>query len=242
VGTKAAIRFYGALATDRAKFWVVATDMPTTPRPRRRRSDGERRRRAILRGAAELATVEGLDGLSIGRLADRIGMSKSGLYAHFDSKEDLQLATIDEAQDIFIREVIAPAMTQPDGVARILGLCDAFLSHLERRVFPGGCFFAAAAAEFDTHDGRVRERIRDFFERWLQDIAAMVREAQHRGEIEQSIDAEQLAFEIDSLLLGANAGFVLFADSNALQRARTGIRQRLRLARGPRPGRALGGA
>lgn len=239
---KAAVRFCGALATDRANFSVVTTDMPATPRSRRRRRDGERRRQAILRGAAELATVEGLDGLSIGRLADHIGMSKSGLYAHFDSKENLQLATIDEAQDIFVREVIAPSMTQPDGVARILGLCDAFLSHLERRVFPGGCFFAAAAAEFDTHDGRVKERIRDFFERWLQDIAAMVREAQHRGEIEQSIDAEQLAFEIDSLLLGANAGFVLFADSNALHRAQTGIRQRLRLTRGPRPSPVVSGA
>jgi AcrR family transcriptional regulator len=209
--------------------------VPARARPRRRRSDGERRRQAILRGAAELATVEGLDGLSIGRLAAHIGMSKSGLYAHFESKEELQLATIDEAQDIFVREVISPAMGQPDGVARVLGLSDAFLSHLERRVFPGGCFFAAAAAEFDTHDGRVRERIRDFFERWLQDIAAMVREAQYRGEIAPGVDAEQLAFEIDSLLLGANAGFVLFADSSALQRARTGIRQRLRLAGGPSP-------
>jgi AcrR family transcriptional regulator len=206
--------------------------MPAKPRPRRRRSDGERRRQAILRGAAELATVEGLDGLSIGRLAEHIGMSKSGLYAHFDSKEDLQLATIDEAQDIFMREVIAPAMTHPNGVTRILGLCDAFLSHLERRVFPGGCFFAAAAAEFDTHDGRVKERIHNFFERWLQDIAAMVHEAQRRGELEQRVDAEQLAFEIDSMLLGANAGFVLFADSGALERADTGIRQRLERARG----------
>ena len=220
----------------------MATDMPAKPRPRRHRGDGERRRQAILRGAAELATVEGLDGLSIGRLADHIGMSKSGLYAHFDSKEDLQLATIEEAQDIFVREVIAPAMAQRDGVARILGLGDAFLSHLERRVFPGGCFFAAAAAEFDTHDGRVRERIRDFFERWLQDIAAMVREAQRRGEIEESVDAEQLAFEIDSLLLGANAGFVLFADSSALQKAQAGIRQRLRLASGPHPSPVLSGA
>ncbi|HEY7455389.1 MAG TPA: TetR/AcrR family transcriptional regulator [Thermoleophilaceae bacterium] len=203
---------------------------------RRRRADGERRRQAIVRGAAELATVEGLDGLSIGRLADHIGMSKSGLYAHFDSKEELQLAAIDEAQDIFTREVTAPAMAAPEGLTRLVGLCDAFLSHLERRVFPGGCFFAAAAAEFDTHDGRVKERIRDFFEHWLADIADLIREAQARGEIDPSADADQLAFEIDSMLLGANAGFVLFADPRALQKARTGIRQRLGPApKGPAP-------
>lgn len=178
-----------------------------------------------------MATVDGLDGLSIGSLASHIGMSKSGLYAHFGSKEELQLATIDEAQEIFGREVTRPALEQPEGVARILGLCDAFLSHLERRVFPGGCFFAAAAAEFDTHDGRVKERIRAFFEEWLKGISDMVREAQRRGEIEAGVDADQLAFEIDSLLLGANSGFVLFADRSALERARTGIGERLRLAR-----------
>jgi AcrR family transcriptional regulator len=185
------------------------------------------RRQAILRGAAQLATLEGLDGLSIARLADHIGMSKSGLYAHFDSKEELQLATIGEAQDIFMREVTQPAMAQPAGLRRIHTLCDAFLSHLERRVFPGGCFFAAAAAEFDTHDGRVRERIRDFFEQWLEDIADMVRAAQRRGELGGDVDPEQLAFELDSLLLGANSGFVLFGDRQALERARTAIRQRL---------------
>jgi AcrR family transcriptional regulator len=212
------------------------------PPGRRRRADGERRRQTILKEAAKLATVEGLDGLSIGRLADRIGMSKSGLYAHFDSKEELQLATIDAAQDIFVREVTGPALAEPEGIPRILGLCDAFLSHLERRVFPGGCFFAAAAAEFDTHDGRVKERIRDFFEHWLKDISDMVREAQRRGEIEAGADADQLAFEIDSLLLGANAGFVLFADQNALQRARTGIRQRLEQPREASPTRGFAGA
>jgi len=201
-----------------------------SPRPRRR-ADGERRRQTILRAAARLATVDGLDGLSIGSLASHIGMSKSGLYAHFGSKEELQLATIDEAHEIFGREVTRPALEQPEGVARILGLCDAFLSHLERRVFPGGCFFAAAAAEFDTHDGRVKERIRAFFEEWLKGISDMVREAQRRGEIEAGVDADQLAFEIDSLLLGANSGFVLFADRSALERARTGIGERLRLAR-----------
>lgn len=114
-----------------------ATADDRTGPPRRRRADGERSRRAILGAATRLASVEGLEGLSIGRLAEHTGMSKSGLYAHFGSKEELQLATIDEASDVFDREIIAPAMAEPAGRARLTALCDGFLDHLERRVFPG---------------------------------------------------------------------------------------------------------
>src|SRR5205823_14848333 len=124
--------------------------MSTTPtrRPERKpRSDGERSRRTILDAAAKLATVEGLEGLSIGRLADHIGMSKSGLYAHFGSKEELQLAAIETASAIFDTEVVAPAMQATTPLEKIETLCEQFLSLVERRVFPGGCFFASAAAE-----------------------------------------------------------------------------------------------
>src|SRR5215813_5425076 len=105
---------------------------------------GERTRASILGEAARLATVEGLEGLSIGQLASSIGMSKSGLYAHFGSKEELQLATIETAQEIFDREVTTPGMAAPKG-EQLYAMCDAFLSHVEREVFPGGCFFASAA-------------------------------------------------------------------------------------------------
>ena len=110
---------------------------------RRQRSDGRRSRDAILDTAARLATVEGLDGLSIGNLAERTGMSKSGLYAHFKSKEELQLATIERADEIFAREVLDRARAHPEGLPRLWALADEFLSHIERDVFPGGCFFAA---------------------------------------------------------------------------------------------------
>src|SRR5579885_2105274 len=113
----------------------------SSQRPRKPRSDGERSRRTILDTAAKLATVEGLEGLSIGRLADHIGMSKSGLYAHFGSKEELQLATIDTANGIFEAEVIAPAERAATPLEQIELLCEQFLSHVERGVFPGGCFF-----------------------------------------------------------------------------------------------------
>src|SRR5882757_3841669 len=100
--------------------------------PSRRPTSGERSRQTILEAAAQLATIEGLDGLSIGRLAEAVGMSKSGLYAHFRSKLELQLATISTADEIFRREVIDPGEAPAPGVARVLGLCDAFLSHVER--------------------------------------------------------------------------------------------------------------
>jgi AcrR family transcriptional regulator len=194
---------------------------------RRRRADGERSRRAILEGATRLATVEGLEGLSIGHLAEHIGMSKSGLYAHFGSKEDLQLATIETAEEIFSRQVTGPGLAQPEGVAQILGLTEAFMSYLERRTFPGGCFFAAASVELAMRDGRVKDRIRGFVAEWMGQLADVVRTAQRRGELDESIEPEQLAFEIDSLLLGANTAFVLFDDDAALARGLAAVRSRL---------------
>src|SRR5215831_17110672 len=134
---------------------------------RKRRSDGERSRNAILHQAAQLATVEGLSGLSIGRLADAVGMSKSGLFAHFHSKEELQLATIEAGDAIFRAEVIDPAHKAPPGIGRLRALCEAFLAHLERGVFPGGCFFASAAAELDTHPGPVRDRALALVAEWF---------------------------------------------------------------------------
>src|SRR5512146_321207 len=111
------------------------------------RSDGERSRQAILHTAARLATTRGIERLSIGDLATEAGMSKSGLYAHFGSKEELQLATIQTAEEIFEAEVLAPARRVPPGREGLIALADAFLAHLRNRVFPGGCFFDATAAE-----------------------------------------------------------------------------------------------
>src|SRR5262249_48731712 len=130
---------------------AILSSMNRTSTVRKRRSDGERSRQAILYEAAQLATVDGLTGLSIGRLAEAVGMSKSGLFAHFGSKEELQLATIDTASEIFAAEVVDPALAEPSGIARLRALSDRFLEHVERKVFPGGCFFASVATEMDTH-------------------------------------------------------------------------------------------
>lgn len=206
--------------------------MTTAPGPqRRRRSDGERSRRKILDAAARLATLEGLDGLSIGRLAEHIGMSKGGLYAHFDSKEDLQLETIAAAQEVLEAEVLAPAMQAPEGLPRLQGLCERFLSYVERGVFPGGCFFASAAAEWDTRPGPVRDRLASISEGWRQLIEAQVREAQEQGALRPDAEPAQLTFEINALLGEANGRYLLHNDYDAFERARRGIRDRLGAAR-----------
>src|SRR5688500_7619204 len=125
-------------------------------RPDGRRIRGDRTRTAILEGAARLASVEGLEGLSIGRLAEHLGISKSGLYAHFRSKEELQLATIRTAEAIYERDVVGPAMDAPAGAARLLALSDAFFDYVRRGVFPGGCFFVANSLDPATaRRGRV---------------------------------------------------------------------------------------
>src|SRR6188472_3360641 len=126
---------------------------------RRPRADGERTRGAILRAAASLATVDGLEGLSIGNLAAAIGMSKSGLYAHFGTKQDLQLATGEEAERILTAEVIQPALAAPPGLGQLAAVCEAFFSYVERRVFPGGCFFVATALEMGARPVPVKDRV-----------------------------------------------------------------------------------
>jgi AcrR family transcriptional regulator len=199
-------------------------------RPRRRRSDGERSRGAILREAAQLATVEGIEGLSISRLAEAVGMSKSGLFAHFGSKEELQLATIETASAIFNEQVVKPASVAPTGLERLQQLGENFLRHVEDSVFPGGCFFASVAAEMDTHPGPVRDLSVQLTEDWLRRLETAVRDAQTEGAIEPSEDAAQLAFELDAYLLLANAQFVASQDSTPIERARRAMAHRLSAA------------
>src|SRR3954470_17678982 len=182
------------------------------PAQRRQRADGRRSRDTILDNAARLATVEGLDGLSIGRLAERTGMSKSGLYAHFTSKEALQLATIERAEEIFEDEVLSPARRKADGLRRLWALSDEFLSHLERRVFPGGCFFAAVGAEFDARPGRVKESVAAFSAEWMSKLVDAAGRARDAGEVDEATEPEQLAYEVNALLLMAHGMFVMTAD------------------------------
>ncbi len=204
------------------------TSVEQQARPGRKpRSDGERSRNAILREAAKLATVEGISGLSIGRLADAVGMSKSGLFAHFGSKEELQLATIETARAMFVAEVVDPSLAAPTGIERLRELYERFLRHVEERVFPGGCFFASVATEMDTHPGPVRDSAVRFTEEWFGELVQATRDAQSEGAIDPAEDAEQLAFELDAFLLMANAQFVVSQQPTALDRARRSLERRL---------------
>jgi len=200
---------------------------PTTSTPRRRRSDGERSRAAILREAARLATVEGLDGLSLARLAQAVGMSKSGLFAHFGSKEELQLATIDAARTIFDELVIEPANAAAPGVPRLLDYVERFLTHVEEAVFPGGCFFVSAMGELDARPGPVRDGALAFSEQWLGLLAEQVAAGQSRGELDPAADPVQIAFELNAYMVLANMQFVATSDPTALERARRAVDSRL---------------
>jgi AcrR family transcriptional regulator len=199
---------------------------------KRRRSDGERTHAAILAAATQLASVEGIEGLTLGRLADELEVSKSGIYAHFGSKEQLQLETVAAAQAIVEREVIAPALRAPAGLAQLETLCEAYLSYVERLVFPGGCFFASLLAEMDARsDHHLHDLARAGARQWIQMFEGMSAEAKRRGEIAADADLEQLAFELDACLELANYHYVLFRSPEVLDRARKAVAGTLERAR-----------
>jgi AcrR family transcriptional regulator len=188
---------------------------------------GERTRQSILDVSAALASENGLESLSIGCLATATGLSKSGLFAHFGSKEELQLATVDHAASIFVREVVEPALSAPRGVARIWALLDGFLDYLERGVFAGGCFFATTAAEFKHRPGAVRDRIADQLARWRSYLERAVEQAQELGELDREADARRVAFELNAFVQNAESQFELFGDAQMFTHARAAVRERL---------------
>lgn len=200
---------------------------------RKQRSDGERSREMILGEAMRLATTEGLDGLSIGRLADAVGMSKSGLFAHFGSKEELQLATVDAARSLFDAQVVDPASGAASGLERLRRLVDGYLGWVEHDTFPGGCFFASVLAEVDMRPGAVRDRLVGFLGDWLGQLEEAIRDAQAEGALDQSEDPGQLAFEAEAALFLANAQFVVVRTSEPIERARRAIDRRLAAATAP---------
>jgi AcrR family transcriptional regulator len=189
---------------------------PSAATRKRRDRNPARTRDAILDRAVDLASTEGLEGLTIGRLASDLELSKSGLFGHFGSKEELQLATIEVASTRFVREVIEPTIAEPEGVARLRALAESYLDYLERGVFAGGCFFAAASVEFDDRPGAVGDRVRDAVGAWMAYLEGQARAAGAR-------DPKLLAFEFHALAQGANSSFRLFGDPGAFARARKSI-------------------
>ncbi|MFD2355599.1 TetR/AcrR family transcriptional regulator [Nonomuraea ferruginea] len=193
-----------------------------------RRLRGQRSREAILDQAVSLASVEGLDGLSLGRLATTLGISKSGFFAHWRDKEQLQLDAVDWAARQWTEQIISPALRAPAGVRRLFALHELRLRFYADRVLPGGCFFLAAQTEFDDRPGEVRERVSQALRDWLAFIRRLVAEAISLGELRPDVDPGQLAYEIEALGELAVTHTRLLGDHRAVEHARRAVLQRLR--------------
>jgi len=184
----------------------------------------------ILRVAVDIASAEGLEGLSIGRLADELDMSKTGIFSHFGSKEQLQLATVETAKQIFLEEVAQPSLKSPRGVRRVRAMLENWLGYVERIVFRGGCFFAAASAEFDSRPGAVRDKIAELTRAWMAALQEEIAFAQSQKEIRANVKPAQLAFELHAYVQEANWAFKLFNDKSAFPLARRTIADRIAAA------------
>lgn len=194
----------------------------------RQQPRGLRTREAILRRAVDIASVEGLEGLTVGSLAEQLRMSKSGLFAHFGSKEELQLATVEKARQMFIEQVTRPAIKARKGMPRLWKIIDLWLALVERNVFKGGCFFSAASFEFDSRRGVVRDRIAAIMHEWIGVITRAIYEAQRAGHVDLEVDPTRLAFEVHAIAMGAHWAYQLLDDRQAYSRARTTLLEKLR--------------
>lgn len=194
----------------------------------RRQPRGLRTREVILARAVDVASVQGLEGLTVGSLAEELLMSKSGLFAHFGSKEELQLATVEKARQMFIEQVTRPALTARKGMPRLWKIIDLWLALVERNVFKGGCFFSAASFEFDSRRGVVRDRIAAIMHEWIGVITRAVYEAQKAGHLDPKVDPTRLAFEVHAIALGGHWAYQLLNDRQAYSRARTTLLEKLR--------------
>jgi AcrR family transcriptional regulator len=194
----------------------------------RRQPRGLQTREAILVRAVDIASVDGLEGLTVGSLAGQLRMSKSGLFAHFGSKEELQLATVEKARLMFIEKVSRPAIAAPKGMPRLWKLIDLWLALVEKSVFRGGCFFSAASFEFDSKKGVVRDRIAAIMREWIYVLTRAVSEAQKAGHIDPKVDPTRLAFEVHAIAMGAHWAYQLLDDRQAYSRTRSTVLEKLR--------------
>jgi AcrR family transcriptional regulator len=176
----------------------------------------------------DIASAEGLEGLTVGRLADDLGMSKSGLFAHFGSKEELQLATVEMARQIFIDQITRPALSAPKGMPRLWSIIDRWLAYIERGIFKGGCFFTAASFEFDSRRGPVRDRIAEIMREWIGVLVRALEEAQQGGHVKANVNPKHVAFEIQSLAIGAHWAYQLLDDRQSYTRSRAVMLEKLR--------------
>lgn len=197
--------------------------MPAAPQAKAKQT-----RREILAHALDLASVEGLGGLTIGRLATATNLSKSGLFAHFGSKEDLQLAVVEAAREVFVRKVLDGHEDGTAGLSRLLHLSLAWTNYVAEGAFRGGCFFAAASSEVDDRPGRVRDLVVRLTGQWLAQLEFHAEEAIDQGQFVPDCDAALVAFEIHAFVQEANWAFQLHGRSEAFDLARRAIGRAIR--------------
>lgn len=179
----------------------------------------------------DLATMEGLEGVSLQRLADELGMSKSGVIGHFASKEDLQLRTVEAAAERYREEVMERAADREAGLERLRALLEGWIAQVEARTPVGGCFFWAASAEFDGRPGPVRELLVALMERFVGLLEAEVHTAQRTGELRADVEPAQLAFELHAVAQEANWARQLLGREDAFERARAAVARLLEASR-----------
>jgi len=201
--------------------------------PRRAAAAVAETRAAVTEAAVDQASVEGLEGLTIGGLAAEVAMRKSSLFSLFGSKQELQLATLDAAIEQFVDEVWGPAADEAPGLARLLALCDSWLAYHEREVLPGGCFLTTATIEFDARPGPLRDAVGSAMDRWLGVLQREVAIAVDAGELPPGTEPADIAFQLNALASAASYGFQLSRDREVFARARRSMRRAL-----ARPGAA----
>jgi AcrR family transcriptional regulator len=195
--------------------------------PRRSQADVAETRAAVTHTAVERASVEGLEGLTIGRLAGETEMRKSSVFSLFGSKEELQLATLEAAAEQFREEVWEPVAGEPPGLPRLLGLCDKWLDYHQREVVPGGCFLTTATIEYDARPGPLRDATAATMKRWLAALEREAAAAIEAGELPADTDPADIAFELNALAAAASYGFQLWRDPEVFDRARRSMRRAL---------------
>lgn len=203
--------------------------------PAKSPSHGERRRQEILHAALDLGSEQGLESLSIGRLAEAMGMSRSGVFAHFGSKQELQLATVAAAQADFEAKVLAPAQDAEPGLEKLSALFGHWLEYVEGIAFRGGCFFAMTTSEFGSRGGPVRDRLAQLSLAWIRDLLREARTAKRQRELQEDCDPQQIVFRLHAFGQEANWARELLDDDGAFERARESGTALLESLRAPQP-------
>jgi len=193
-------------------------------------SKGQETKTAILDEALTIASRVGFTGLTIGQLAEQTGMSKSGLFAHFQSKEQLQLQTLAHARRKFVDTTIRPALAVSRGEKRVRELFERWVVW-ETEVLPGGCIFVTGSVEFDDQPGPMRDALVSDQRDWLETVATVASTAVSEGDFRADLDPQQFAFEVQGLTLGYHHSARLLDDPRAMNRVRTAFEALLDRAR-----------